>query len=191
LSFAVLKPFTLLGQTRSRILSSIVNRLSVIIFAAVLLAGCTSTPQTQPVAGCPVALHYESHGLPGFNNTTFDIEDYWVIKRLNRSWRERDAVIQARRKPTSEEWERFRQTLQDLRVWEWKASYSAQDLGHVITDGHAWAFSCRIGEQEIHSQGGNAYASRSEPQNTTLERSSFRSLTEELEWLTKPEHGTR
>ena len=156
------------------------------IFA--VLSGCASVsrvPTDDPVAGCPDALHYKSSAHPEFHMTTYDVEDGWIIKRLY-SWREPPGV-QARRKPTAVEWASVARVLDDLRLWEWRKSYSSEDLGLTTYEGHSWAFSCRMGAHQVSVRGRNAYPTYGNPQMTTRDATAFRRLTEALERLVNPQ----
>jgi len=142
-------------------------------------------PTDDPVAGCPDALHYKSSALPGFDMTTCEVEDGWIIKRLY-SWREPPGV-QARRKPTAVEWASFGRVLDDLRLWEWNKFYAPEDLGRRIYDGHSWAFSCRVRAHQAGVRARNAYPTYGDPQKTTRDATTFRRLTEALERLANPQ----
>ena len=59
--------------------------------------------------------------------------------------------------PTEEDWNRFKDTLEDLNVWNWKPSYSTSG---IILDGTSWSISAHWDGQEIESKGSNAFPSR-------------------------------
>ena len=163
----------------------LVGSLSFVLF------GCTTVSQEKAavrVAACPEALHYKYTSLPLMQGTAYDTEDGWIVKRVQESWREEQAIVQARRRPTAAEWEQFGRVLSELRVWEWRREYSLQDIGAMGFDGNWWEFSCRFGSSSLDSHGSNAYPKHRDPQKTTLDAKSLRRVERALEQLMDPKH---
>lgn len=74
-----------------------------------------------------------------------------------------------------EQVERLVETLDFLRVWDWKADYDPIDCGYTVCDGMFWSFKASIAGRECKSGGDNAFPSFADPTKTSIdpERYSF------------------
>src|SRR4051812_47080032 len=59
--------------------------------------------------------------------------------------------------PTAAQWREFRQTLDDLKVWQWRAEYP----NHGTLDGTQWALDIAYADRALHTQGDNNYPDES------------------------------
>lgn len=56
--------------------------------------------------------------------------------------------------PSPSDWQRFRQSVDKLAVWDWQADYQPDDL---VMDGTGWEISLAWGGREVESTGSNAF----------------------------------
>jgi hypothetical protein len=55
--------------------------------------------------------------------------------------------------PTAAQWREFRQTLDDLKVWQWRADYP----NHGINDGTQWSLDIAFADRSLTAHGDNNY----------------------------------
>lgn len=55
--------------------------------------------------------------------------------------------------PTAAEWREFRQTLEDLKVWRWRADYPSQG----VLDGTQWMLDIAYADRSLTTHGSNNY----------------------------------
>jgi hypothetical protein len=153
--------------------------------------GCATLNRTPPpiaAANAPDSLHYESNSLPGFYQTNFDVVKGVITKRHHGwEWDGRKPTIVRQRTPNEAEWARFWRTMTRLQMWDWKKWYEPRVL---IDDGNGWSFSCRRGANYVETHAGNACPQLGQPKRTTSSYIVFDRLTQALEQLVDPEHGT-
>jgi hypothetical protein len=55
--------------------------------------------------------------------------------------------------PTVAQWREFRQTLDDLKVWQWRADYP----NHGVSDGTQWSLDIAYADRSLTAHGDNNY----------------------------------
>lgn len=55
--------------------------------------------------------------------------------------------------PTESQWREFRQTLDDLRIWNWHTDYPT----NVVVDGTQWSLDIAYADRALHAHGDNNY----------------------------------
>lgn len=56
-------------------------------------------------------------------------------------------------RPTAAQWREFRRTLDDLKVWQWRADYS----NHGVADGTQWSLDIAYADHSLTTGGSNNY----------------------------------
>ena len=124
------------------------------------------------------------------DNITFELSKDGYITRTHTTLGTNASKIEARRKPSDEEWKAFWRDTMPLHLSEWKRSYETSDVpSHervIISDGWSWTFSCRSAAFRVRSSGHNAYPTVGKPQIATLDTTSFNRLMDALNRIAKP-----
>jgi len=55
--------------------------------------------------------------------------------------------------PTEAQWREFRQTLDDLRIWQWRTDYPSNG----VVDGTQWSLDIAYADHTLHTHGDNNY----------------------------------
>lgn len=142
--------------------------LASLMIMAGFLTGC-STLQQPVAANRPQALMFEFVGLPGCSIEKYELKRNGLLlytysigdKRRNRT------VIS----PDEERWTAFYQVIDRLRVWEWRAKYSPQDVDPkmFVDDGMQWTFAIQKAGRIVASRGDNAVPSLENPTKTVAD----------------------
>lgn len=134
----------------------------------------------------PDTLYYKANYAPGGSTRTYDVTDGWITERVLGGCRERNKVVSyAYRKPNPSEWASFWRSMNALRLWEWKDSYT-HPTDVLVLDGMHWEFLCRLGTKQMKSEGGNACPEPGEPGRTTDDGFAIDRLEEALDRLANP-----
>lgn len=119
-------------------------------YAALLLV--TSTPMVARAEPSPVPTRFAAY-IGGFAAPSFRIElrhdgtlAYTALDRRQTSTR---ATI----RPTTAQWREFRQTLDDLKAWEWHSRYRSEG----VVDGTQWSLDIAYADRELKTDGDNGY----------------------------------
>jgi len=82
--------------------------------------------------------------------------------------------------PTPDQWRRFRETLDSLNVWRWKAKYPNPG----VADGLRWDVDLTYADRSLHVEGDNNFPDDAgKPVNSAQPTSAFRRLREAVQKL--------
>ena len=89
--------------------------------------------------------------IGGFYRTTYRVElrDHALHYTTQKGWNPKP-IASATIKPTSRQWNEFRQSLDHLGVWRWHPDYST----HVIKDPTVWYLDLAYLDHTLESKGG-------------------------------------
>ncbi len=85
--------------------------------------------------------------------------------------------------PSAEQWQVFWKIVRELRVPEWRSSYTAKQLGYYVFDGLQWYLRYSQRSKERVTDGDNAYPVRSDPYTLTLKSDSLDALASAFDSL--------
>lgn len=57
--------------------------------------------------------------------------------------------------PSEEEWKKFWDKMDNIKVWNWKDNYDSPDF--VVLDGTSWNLKIELGDKKVESSGSNYY----------------------------------
>lgn len=107
-------------------------------------------PATEP---SPAPKRFDAY-IGGFGGTSYHVELQGDILRHTTNEAEhykkpRHATIT----PSEEQWREFRETLDDLQVWRWRAEYPNPG----VCDGTGWSLDIAYDDRALESHGDNNY----------------------------------
>jgi hypothetical protein len=91
--------------------------------------------------------------IGGFMGASYGIELRAGTLTYTSSDRGRRNTSHARITPTAAEWREFRQTLDALKVWQWRADYPSQGT----LDGTQWSLDIAYADHTVKCRGNNSY----------------------------------
>ena len=91
--------------------------------------------------------------IGGFLGASYGIELRAGTLTYTSSDRGRQNTRHVRVKPTAAEWREFRQTLDDLKVWQWRPDYPR----HGTVDGTQWSLDIAYADHAVKCRGDNSY----------------------------------
>ena len=117
--------------------------------ATLLLLAASAARASEPSA---VPTHFVAR-IGGFLGSTYSVELKDGILSYTASGRGQTSVRHAIVAPTQAEWRDFRQTLNELKVWQWQNDYPR---GGVV-DGTQWLLEITYSDRAMKSRGDNNY----------------------------------
>jgi hypothetical protein len=117
--------------------------------AFVLLLAASATAAAEPSA---VPTHFVAR-IGGFLGSTYSVELKDRTLTYTISSKGQTNVRPATITPTQADWREFRQTLDELKVWQWQNDYPR---GGVV-DGTQWLLEISYGDRTLKSRGDNNY----------------------------------
>ena len=89
-------------------------------------------------------------------------------------------VVQSQISPTPEQWRKFRQDLDRLKVWNWKADYPNSG----IQDGTQWDLQIKYADRTLAAKGDNNYPGKSgKPNRSPKSTETFESFLKSVQAL--------
>ena len=91
--------------------------------------------------------------IGGFLGTSYSVElrDGVLVHRT--SGRGRPKPIQTTSRPTPAQWREFRDALDELKAWRWRAEYPTNGT----MDGTQWSLEITYADRSLNSHGSNSY----------------------------------
>ena len=113
------------------------------------LAACTPK---KPLESSPIPKHFSAY-IGGFMGSSYQLELHGGVLIYTtfgdgHTNPERSTVT-----ATATQWREFRQTLDDLKVWQWLASYPSNGTA----DGTQWSLDVAYADHAIKTRGDNSY----------------------------------
>jgi hypothetical protein len=102
--------------------------------------------------------------IGGFNGPSYLVELHDGV--LTYTGGLRHERIRSRITPTAAQWREFRQTLDALDVWRWRADYSNE----TIKDGTQWRLSLEYTDRAVKTGGSNAFPKQFDPYLAAVEK---------------------
>ena len=99
-----------------------------------------------------VPMHFSAY-IGGFLGASYTVELHDGILTYTSSESGHRNEKHAKITPTSGEWRVFRQTLDDLKVWQWRADYPSQGT----QDGTQWSLHIAYVDHVLRTHGDNNY----------------------------------
>ena len=124
-------------------------KFSLAAAALFLLLATSARPAGEPSA---VPSHLVAR-IGGFLGSTYSVELKDGTLSYTASGRGRTNIRHATITPTEAAWREFRQTLNELKVWQWQNDYPR---GGVM-DGTQWLFEVTYSDRALKSRGDNNY----------------------------------
>jgi hypothetical protein len=119
------------------------------IAAVFLLLAISAKPAGEPSA---VPTHFVAR-IGGFLGSTYSVELKDGTLTYTASGRGQTDVRHATITPTDSAWREFRQSLDDLKIWQWQNDYPR---GGVV-DGTQWLLQIAYSDRALKSRGDNNY----------------------------------
>jgi len=114
-----------------------------------LVLATSARPADQPSV---VPVHFVAR-IGGFLGASYSVELNGESLTYTASGRGQTNVRHTTITPTDAAWREFRQTLDELKVWQWQADYPR---GGVV-DGTQWLFEIAYSDRALKSHGDNNY----------------------------------
>jgi hypothetical protein len=124
-------------------------RFSLAAAALLLLLAISAKPAAEPSAA---PTHFVAR-IGGFLGSTYSVELKDGALTYTASGRGQTNIRHATITPTEAAWREFRQTLNELKVWQWQNDYPR---GGVV-DGTQWLFELAYSDRALKSRGDNNY----------------------------------
>src|SRR5947209_874401 len=100
----------------------------------------------------PLPKRFSAH-IGGFLGASYGVELKDGILSYTKSSRGGSAREQKTITATPAQWREFRQSLDELKVWQWRADYPT----HGVVDGTQWALDIDYSDHTLHARGSNNY----------------------------------
>jgi hypothetical protein len=91
--------------------------------------------------------------IGGFLGASYSVELHDGVLLYTSSERGQRNQKKEKVTPTAAEWRDFRQTLEDLKVWQWRADYPSQG----VVDGTQWMLDIAYADRSLTAHGSNNY----------------------------------
>jgi hypothetical protein len=91
--------------------------------------------------------------IGGFLGASYSVELHDGVLLYTSSERGQRNQKKEKVTPTAAEWRDFRQTLEDLKVWQWRADYPSQG----VVDGTQWMLDIAYADRALTARGDNNY----------------------------------
>src|SRR3954471_17825261 len=120
-------------------------KLALAFFALVATAGSAGEP-------LPVPDKFSAH-IGGVLGASYGVELKDGILSYTKSSRGGSAREQKTITATAAQWREFRQSLDEIKVWQWHSDYPT----HGVMDGTQWALDIDYSDHTLHARGSNNY----------------------------------
>lgn len=114
-----------------------------------LLTTVTMLPAAQP---SPIPKRFSAY-IGGFMGASYRVELHDGVIAYTTFGRGRTNPKHTTVTPTAAQWREFRQTLDELKVWQWRGEYPTNDT----FDGTQWSLDIAFADRAIKTHGNNNY----------------------------------
>jgi len=145
--------------------------------AVLVLAACGAEPLRARAAdpGPPREILVAIHGFMGSSHAVV-LRDGVVVYTALQGTEKR----QTRTTPTPDQWRQFRETLDSLRVWQWRSKYPNPG----VADGLRWDVDLTYADRSLHVEGDSNFPDdEGKPVNSAQPTSAFQRLREAVQKL--------
>jgi hypothetical protein len=119
-----------------------------IIFFSLLCISCSSQVDDRPKSAIPLKF---SAYVGGFLGSSYSVE--LIGKSIKYEEISAGKTKKIMIEPTEQQWMKFRQTLDALKVWHWKNSY----WDSQVMDGTQWGISIKYSDKKLDVVASNSY----------------------------------
>ena len=112
----------------------------------------TAVPMMSAAESSPIPKHFSAY-IGGFIGASYQLELRDGILTYTTFSRGHTNPKHAKVTPTATQWREFRQALDDLKVWQWRASYPSRGTA----DGTQWSLDVAYPDHAIKTDGDNSY----------------------------------
>ena len=122
------------------------------LYPVTLFLLCAAHPMAGADDQSPVPKRFTAR-IGGFLGASYSVELHDGALLYTSSERGQRNQKHATFTPTAAQWREFRQTLDDLKVWQWRADYPSQG----VVDGTQWMLGIAYADRALTARGDNNY----------------------------------